>query len=108
MRTGDRSQPDRSDGDGSPRFPTKSQNPRESHKGMIGPERAIGSLVCCFIRAVVPYGKHSMIPAFGIIAEIYQTIAVVDLDVQKAQHRETENAGSFRTNSVAYVGKVNG
>jgi hypothetical protein len=48
--------------------------------------------------------RHSMISAFGIIAEIYQTIPVIDLDVQKVKHRETEDAGSFRTNSFAYIG----
>ena len=49
-----------------------------------------------------------MILAFGFVAEIYQTVAVVNLYIEKAQHRETENPGGFRPNSVAYVAKVEG
>jgi hypothetical protein len=38
--------------------------------------------------------------AFGIVAEINQAVAIGDLYVDKTQHRETKNAGRFRTNSV--------
>jgi hypothetical protein len=49
-----------------------------------------------------------MTPTLGIIAEIYQAVAVVNLNVQQSQHRKTENAGSFRAKSVADMAKIEG
>jgi len=49
-----------------------------------------------------------MIPAFAIVGELRETVPVVNFDVEKVKHREPEQAGNFRPDSVAHVREVKG
>ena len=68
------------------RHPYPAKRPKQPRRGV--PDGLLLPLPSGALRLVK--ARAFMTPAFWMVAEVHQRVAVVDLDVENAKHRETE------------------